>query len=72
MPNGDETVTKFIGTIATTMSDNGQPNTSFSGSWENISGVGQYKGIYGSGTYKGYFTSQTEYVVDWKGYYKLK
>jgi hypothetical protein len=45
----------------------GQPMTSFSGTWKKLSGTGKYEGIQGQGTYSGHFTSQTEYVVDWRG-----
>lgn len=72
MSNGDETVTSFNGKVTTTMTAEGQPNTTMSGSWEKVSGKGQYKGIQGSGTYKGYFTSESEYVIDWNGYYFLQ
>ena len=72
MPNGDETVTRFTGQVSTTLTSDGQPNTTFSGRWENVSGAGQYTGITGSGTYNGHFVSEKEYVVDWDGYYYLQ
>ena len=69
MSNGDEVVVKINGRISTTLTAEGQPNTSFSGDWKFKSGTGQYKNIKGSGTYQGHFTSEKEYVVDWNGYY---
>ncbi|MBI4005548.1 MAG: hypothetical protein HY356_02665 [Gammaproteobacteria bacterium] len=72
MPNGDETVTRFTGQVSTILTSEGQPNTTFSGRWENVSGAGQYTGITGSGTYNGHFVSEKEYVVDWEGYYFLQ
>ena len=69
MANGDETVTRFSGRITTTLTPEGQPNTTFAGRWENVSGSGQYTGITGSGAYNGHFISENEYVVDWSGYY---
>ena len=72
MPNGDETVTSYQGMVTTVLSDSGQPQTSFKGSWEKVSGSGQYKGIKGSGTYTGHFTSEKDYVIDWNGYYFLQ
>ena len=72
MPNGDETVTRFSGLVSTTLTPDGQPNTTFSGRWENVNGTGQYTGITGSGVYNGHFTSEKEYVVDWDGYYYLQ
>ncbi|MFQ5660985.1 MAG: hypothetical protein ACE5GZ_11200 [Gammaproteobacteria bacterium] len=72
MPNGDETVTHFDGKVTTTMTAEGQPNTTFKGNWKAIRGTGQYSGIKGSGTYVGRFTSEKDYVVDWKGYYFIQ
>ena len=45
----------------------GNPMTTFKGKWEYASGTGKYAGIKGKGDYNGYFTSQTNYVIDWKG-----
>ncbi len=72
MANGDETVTQFSGQVTTTLTADGQPSTTMSGTWKKISGTGQYKGIKGSGTYNGRFISENQYVVDWKGYYFLQ
>lgn len=57
------------GRVATTMSSQGSPSTSFEGDWTVLKAAGQYQGIKGSGTFKGRFTSPTEYTVDWKGEY---
>lgn len=71
--NGDDmTVAKWQGMVNTTMSDEGVPNTTFTGTYEYIKGTGMYQGISGKGTYKGQFNSKTEYVVDWEGQYSLK
>lgn len=60
------TVAKWNGHITTVMKD-GNPMTTFKGKWEYASGTGKYAGIKGKGDYNGYFTSQTNYVIDWKG-----
>ena len=69
MENGDEIVCKINGNISTTVSEDGQPHTGFSGKWSYISGKGKYANITGSGNYQGHFVAKDEFVVDWKGYY---
>jgi hypothetical protein len=65
---GEDTVdVKWSGIVSTAMA-NGQPQTSFHGTWEQVKGTGKYQGIQGKGSYKGHFISQTEYVVDWVGH----
>lgn len=64
------TVGKWSGHVTTVMKD-GNPVTTFKGDWEYVSGTGKYAGIKGKGDYSGYFTSQTAYVVEWKGNYSL-
>ncbi len=71
MPNGDEVLVKIAGIVSTNMSGEGKPQTSFSGNWQLQKGAGEYEGISGSGTYKGYFTGETDFIVDWKGYYSM-
>jgi len=68
MPNGDETVTKYSGLVTTTLTLEGQPNTTMAGKWEKFRGKGQYTGVTGSGTYTGHFVSESEYVIDYNGY----
>jgi len=68
----DMTIAKWKGMVTTTMSAEGAPQTSFSGTFEYIKGAGQFENIKGAGTYEGHFTSNTEYVSDWKGEYTLK
>jgi hypothetical protein len=64
--DGDQEITQWNGDVTTVMKD-GQPMTSFKGTWQKISGTGKLQGIQGRGTYAGHFTSQTEYVVDYIG-----
>lgn len=59
--------TKWSGSVTTVMSKDGQPQISFSGTWEQIKGTGKYQGIHGKGTYSGHYTSPKDYVVDWVG-----
>jgi len=67
--NGSDTVhAAWSGKVTTVMSQEGTPQTSFAGEWQYTGGTGPYANIKGSGTYSGHFTSQTEYVVDWKGF----
>lgn len=67
--NGSDIVTAaWSGNVSTVMSPEGTPQTSFAGEWQYTGGTGPYANIKGSGTYSGHFVSQTEYVVDWKGF----
>jgi len=68
----DMVIVKWKGEVKATMTEEGIPNITFSGTFEYIKGAGQYENITGSGTFKGQFTSDTEYVVDWEGEYTLK
>lgn len=63
----DTVVSKWNGTVTTTLSPEKTPLTSFTGTWTKIKGTGRYQGATGKGTYKGRFTSPTEYTVDWQG-----
>jgi hypothetical protein len=63
----DQVDTKWSGSVTTVMSKDGQPQISFSGTWEQIKGTGKYQGIHGKGTYSGHYTSSKDYVVDWVG-----
>ena len=65
----DQVEAKWDGSVKTVMSKDGQRQVSFSGKWEHTKGSGKYAGAHGHGTYKGQFTSQTDYVVYWKGEY---
>lgn len=69
--NGNSTVALWNGMVSTVMSKDGQPQTSFKGSWEYVAGSGKYDGIKGSGEFQGHFTSQTSYDVSWSGDYTL-
>ncbi|MGH8728572.1 MAG: hypothetical protein ACREV9_10530, partial [Burkholderiales bacterium] len=62
--DGDTVIHKHEGKIKTTVSDKGQPNTTFEGTALNVkAGLGKKVGE--KVEYKGYFTSPTDYVVDW-------
>jgi hypothetical protein len=54
------------------MSADGQPITTFEGTWTKISGSGRYEGVTGRGRYKGRVVSPTEYVIEWDGELNLK
>lgn len=64
--DSDQEVVKFDGLVTTTMK-NGQPNTTFKGTYVIVNGVGPLAGIEGEGTYAGYFTTADKYHVDWQG-----
>lgn len=66
--NGGSTVAQWKGMVKTVMAE-GQPRTSFDGTWRYVHGTGPYAGIKGEGTYRGKFTSPTSYDVDWSGHY---
>lgn len=67
--NGDLVISKWEGKIVTTLSADGKPIPSFSGNMHWIKSTGQFANIQGGGSYKGHFTSETSYVVEWKGEY---
>lgn len=69
--SGNATTALWSGEVTTVMSPEGQPQTSFKGSWEYVAGTGKYEGIRGKGEYHGQFTSQSSYVVDWSGEYAV-
>lgn len=69
--DGNATIALWSGEVTTVMSPEGQPQTSFKGTWEYVAGTGKYDGIRGKGEYHGNFTSQTSYVVDWSGNYSV-
>jgi hypothetical protein len=71
--SGDDiTVAKWKGEVKTTMTEEGAPNVTFSGTFKYVMGAGQYENITGNGTYNGQFTSKSEYTVEWEGEYSLK
>ena len=70
--DGNTATALWKGNVTTVMSAEGNPQTSFSGTWEYVAGTGKYNGIQGKGKYSGYFTSKTTYTVDWSGEYSVK
>lgn len=69
--DGNAAVAQWNGMVSTVLSPDGQPQTSFTGSWQYVAGSGKYAGIQGSGEFHGNFTSQTSYDVSWSGEYSL-
>jgi hypothetical protein len=63
----DTTVTRWQGTVTTTLGPDQKPATRFEGTWTKVKGTGRYEGVTGSGSYRGQMTSQTEYTVTWSG-----
>jgi hypothetical protein len=63
----DTTVAKWSGQVTTTVSKEGEPNTTFAGTWKYVHGSGRYAGIRGGGTYKGQFLAKDRYTVSWEG-----
>lgn len=64
-------VGKWSGKVTTTMSEEGQPMTSFEGTYFYVSGTGEFEGIKGDGTYKGSFTGQDAFTSEWQGQYSV-
>jgi len=62
----DQFLVKINGMVTTTMKD-GQPNTTFKGSWVAVNGTGALAGTEGEGSYSGYFTAEDKFHVDWEG-----
>jgi fibronectin type 3 domain-containing protein len=67
--DGNKTVGKWSGEVTTTMIEEGQPMTSFEGTFAFISGEGEFEGIKGEGTYKGAFTAADAFTTEWQGQY---
>lgn len=65
--NGDLVISKWEGRIVTTLSANGKPIPSFSGTMFWVKSTGQFANMQGGGSYKGHFTSETSYDVEWEG-----
>lgn len=69
--DGDEIYAKWKGSVTTAAVAEGDPVTSFEGTFTYIKGSGKFKNIKGKGTYTGKFTSETEYTVDWQADYSI-
>lgn len=65
----DTLVAKWNGKVTTTMSAEGQPNTTFAGKWDYVHGAGRYARVKGNGTYQGQFLAKDRYAVSWEGNY---
>jgi hypothetical protein len=63
----DTVVSKWNGTVSTTLSPEKTPITTFAGTWTKVKGTGRYQPVTGKGSYRGRFISATEYTVDWQG-----
>jgi len=70
--NGDVIFWKYQGKVATILSPEGKPVTTFEGSWTYTKGTGKYENSQGSGTFKGKLISRTIFVIDWEGEYFIK
>jgi hypothetical protein len=68
----DRIVSQWKGKITTTLSDQGQPVTTFEGNMWWTEATGKYENMDGVATYKGLFTSENTYTVEWKGEYWKK
>ena len=62
----DSTIAKWTGNMSTVMKD-GNPLTTGRGEWEYVGGTGKFQNIKGKGTWNAAMTSQTTYILDWKG-----
>lgn len=62
----DQLVVKINGVVTTTIKE-GQPNTTFKGSWVTVSGAGSLASDEGEGTYSGHFTAEDRFHVNWEG-----
>jgi hypothetical protein len=62
----NQTFTRWEGMV-TTVIKQGQPLTTFEGTWVKTGGTGKYKGVSGEGSYAGHFIAKDQYVVEWTG-----
>lgn len=69
---GDTVFWKHEGKSITTLSDEGQPFTTYEGTFTYTKGTGKYQNIDGSGTYTGKNISRTIVVIEWEGEYFIK
>ncbi len=67
--NDDVVYFKSETRLNNTLSDEGNPVTTFEGNFTAIKGTGQYDNIRGSGTFKGRYLSGYILYVDWEGEY---
>ena len=70
--DGDTTFAKWQGKVTTKVMPEGEPVTSFEGTYVYIKGTGSFENIKGEGTFKGEFTSKTEYTVEWQASYSVE
>ncbi len=65
----DRVVLQYEGKITNTLSDEGNPVTTFNGKARWINATGKYENMHGVATYKGWSTPQNSYTVEWEGEY---
>lgn len=63
----DTTISKWSGTVSTTVGADRQPVTTFKGKWTMVAGTGRYQHASGSGTYRGRMLSPRASTVEWEG-----
>ncbi len=70
LENGsDKIVSQWEGKMTTTLSDDGNPVTTFVGNMWWVEATGKYENMHGVATYKGWFISENTYRVEWEGEY---
>lgn len=69
--DGDIVFVKWEGEVTTVKDADGNPATSFEGTWAYTKGTGKFANITGEGTYTGNLTSPTGFLVEWRGYYSI-
>jgi hypothetical protein len=63
---------KMEGNITTSLSEEGNPLTTFDAKFSLVKGTGQYENIHGSGTYKGRYISGYIFTLEWEGEYWIE
>jgi hypothetical protein len=62
-----EFTAKWNGVVKTTLTETGQPHTTFNGDWVQTHATGRYAGHTASGTYQGFVPSPDKVFIEWEG-----
>lgn len=67
---GNQTITRYEGSVKTVLSPENKPLVSFEGTWTYYKCSGIFEGCQGQGEYKGNYISETDYIVEFNGVLK--
>jgi hypothetical protein len=70
--DGETSSTRYTGSVKTVPGPDGQPLTTFEGTWTKLGGSGRYAGVTGAGRYRGRMTAPNASVIEWEGEIRLR